>query len=213
MKVVAWILFVLSILVIPICAIVGSMGLVESFMYEAMFDMIMAGVVGFIILGFISHAFISFSKGKGSKDGKVLFILTYPAFIIPVAFVFAVLYILSMIDLVIYIWTGKRYISGAIKWLKSIISPYKTDYDIEQEKKREEEKNKVDVFIVEDEHHMERKLTYTSWQGKQLKTDYNDKSPYYSQTYQIFVDDLGNIWRSYDGAKTFIKEDYNHDIV
>ena len=74
------------------------------------------------------------------------------------------------------------------------------------ETKKAQSVNKNGVWIVRDEHQNERRLTYTSWQGKQLKTDYNEKSSYYLKTYQIFIDDLGDIWRSYDGGKTFIKE-------
>ena len=199
MKVLSWILCILSFLAIPIFAIVGATGMIPE---KNVVDTVIIGVIVFFILGFISHAFISFSKGKGSKDGRVLFILTYPAFIVPVGFILFVLYVISMIDWVIYIWTGKRYIAGVINWVKSIISPYKSTNKPE---KKSNESQEV-VFVVMDGS-WERKLKYTSWQGKQLKTDYNEKSPYYMQTYQIFVDDLGNIWRSYDGAKTFIKEE------
>ena len=68
-------------------------------------------------------------------------------------------------------------------------------------KKEEEEQ---EVFIVLSRNCMERKLTYTSFQGKTPRTDYNDKSPYYGKKYQFFVDDVGNYWRSYDNCKTFI---------
>lgn len=77
-------------------------------------------------------------------------------------------------------------------------------------KKKKEESQKV--FIVRDRNCMERKLTYTSFQGKTPRTDYNDKSPYYGKNYTYFIDDIGNYWRSYDNGKTFIEES-NGEIV
>ena len=51
MKVVSWILFVLSILAIPVFAIIGALGITE----DSLTDLVIIGVVFFFILGFLSH--------------------------------------------------------------------------------------------------------------------------------------------------------------
>ncbi|MDE5655060.1 MAG: hypothetical protein K2I46_05575 [Clostridia bacterium] len=206
MKVVAWILFVLSILVIPVFAIIGALGVFE----DTMLELILIGVAGFFVFGFISHMLVTYSEGSRTKDGWALFILTYPAFIIPVGIIYLILLILSVIDGIIYIATGKRYISTALKWFRSTISNQRTEYDVEQEKKKEEEKNKVKVYVVMDGYN-KRKLKYVAHIGPTM--DYNDKSPYNGKYYGTYIDDLGYYWRSYDDGKTFVKEDYKHEIV
>ena len=61
-------------------------------------------------------------------------------------------------------------------------------------------------FIVRDSYCMERILRFTDFQGRQPRTDWNEKSPFYRKDYLYLIDDIGNYWRSYDGCKTFIEE-------
>ncbi|MDE7191897.1 MAG: hypothetical protein K2O35_05480 [Clostridia bacterium] len=207
MKVVSWILFVLSIILLPILAITGVTGVFE----DPLWVFITIGVAAFLILGFISHIIIARVGERKEKASFALYILTAPAYYIFYIVLRIVFFWLDFIDLMFYIGCGKRYISEALKTIIDIITPYKTQHEIEEEKMQEEEKNKIEVFTINYKGY-KRELTYTTWQGKRQKTDYNDKSPYYFKEYKLLIDDLGNYWRSYDGGKSFIRE-VNGEIV
>lgn len=210
MKVVSWILFVLSILLLPILAITGVSGVFE----DPLWQLITIGVVAFLVLGFISHIIIARVGRREEKASFALYILTAPAYYILYIVLRIVFFWLVIIDWICYIGWGKRYISEALKTVIDIITPYKTQHEIEEEKRQDEEKNKIEVFTIRDKKGYERELTYTSYQGKKKKRDYNEKSPHYMQDYLYFVDDLGYNWRSYDDGKTFIKEClHNKEIV
>ena len=207
MKIVGWILFVLSIVILPLLAITGVTGIFE----DPLWLLITIGVIAFLVLGFISHIIIAKVGSREEKDSFALYILTAPAFYILYIILHIAFFWLAFIDWLFYIGCGKHYISDAIKWFKSIITPYKTDYDEEQERKREEEKNKVEVFVVMDGNY-KRELKYLPQRGSTM--DYNSESPYNGMRYKMYIDDIGNYWRSYDDGKTFIKEiGYKHDIV
>ena len=45
-----------------------------------------------------------------------------------------------------------------------------------------------------------------------MRTDYDDKSPFYGIKYNYFKDNIGHFWRSYDGNKNVIEENGNNCI-
>ncbi len=45
-----------------------------------------------------------------------------------------------------------------------------------------------------------------------LRTDYDDKSPFYGRKYNYFKDNIEHFWRSYDGNKNFIEENGMNNI-
>ena len=99
-------------------------------------------------------------------------------------------------------------VTGVTNWLKkrkgNVIS--QSNVTLQSKEKNNEEK----IYVVMDGNN-KRELKYVSHIGSTM--DYNSKSPYQGKRYDTYVDDLGYYWRSYDNGKSFVKEDYKHEIV
>ncbi len=67
-------------------------------------------------------------------------------------------------------------------------------------------KTQSDTYIVRTLHG-ERELKFFD-----MRTDYDDKSPFYGRKYSYFLDNIGHFWRSYDGNENFIEENGNNCI-
>ena len=93
--------------------------------------------------------------------------------------------------------------TGIMNWIKKRGGKVSS-----QNKEKEEE---TEVFVVM-EGNNKRELKYLPQRGSTM--DYNPESPYNGKRYEMYIDDLGYYWRSYDSGKTFIKEiGYKNDIV
>ena len=196
MKVVSWILFILSILAIPALVIIAATGITD----DTITDMVVIGAIFFFILGFLSHVFISKSRGDFNVSAKIVYYASFPAFIIPFAVVFVVLMLLKAIDFLIYLLTDKHYILPAVNYVLKVTfgggknRASRNGYD------GESSSGAIVTYAVI-ENGTERELTFL-----EQKQDIDADSPFYMNYYNRFIDDAGNYWRSYDDNENFVKE-------
>ncbi|MDE6474733.1 MAG: hypothetical protein K2L70_06505 [Clostridia bacterium] len=194
MKVVSWILFVLSILVIPVFAIIGALGITE----DSMTDLIIIGVVFFFILGFLSHIAIGFSHGEYDTAAKAVFYASFPAFIIPFIAVFLILMFIKFLDWVVYLFTDKHYVLSAVNFILEHALGIKMNKGGSSSSGKS---NNEEVVIVQDSVR-EAKLKFV-----EKSQDYDPDSATYRQYFDRYRDELGYYWRTYDNGVNFVKED------
>ena len=178
MKVVSWILFVLSILVIPVFTIIGALGITE----DTLTDMVIIGVVLFFILGFLSHMAIGLSNGEFDTAKKIVFYASFPAFIIPFIVLFIILMLIKLIDAIIYFFTDKHYVLSGVNFiLEHALGIGKSKGGSSGSRKSQKE----EIIIVQDSAR-EAKLKFI-----EKNQDYDPDSVTYRQYYDRYRDDLG----------------------
>ncbi len=195
MKVVSWILFVLSILAIPVFAIIGALGITE----DSLTDLVIIGVVFFFILGFLSHIAIGFSCGEFDTAAKIVFYASYPAFIIPFIVVFLILMLIKLIDGLVYFFTDKHYVLSAVNYILEHALGIGKSRGRTSGSSKSNEKEKI--VIVQDSVR-EAQLKFV-----EKSQDYDPDSATYRQYFDRYRDELGYYWRTYDNGVKFIKED------
>ena len=184
MKIFTWILTILSILAIPAGLLLGY--------FEK--DLVFGAILGVIFYLLLSYATHQLSVKIFNEGGKIPFYISFIGYFIPLGVMYIIVCILSFLDRMVYIFTRRHYVIEFIEWCKENLlyqSPKNYDYTSTKDEKEEP------VYIVNG-----RKLKYLS-----NCTDYD-----LHMNYNRFLDNYGDCWRSYDGNKTFIKEDGDNSL-
>lgn len=95
-----------------------------------------------------------------------------------------------------YIIIGIIIIGAIVSGIYKVLGGQKNESRSNSENEKTSEN--VPEYYVFDEG-SRRELTFI-----ERKTDYDSDPPYYGEYYNRFKDELGRIWRSYDGNKTFL---------
>ncbi len=189
MRVLSWIFFIISILILPVFAVMGALKITD----DTMTGMLIMGAIGFVFFGFISHVIIASRRDSGA-DAFVYYV-TFPAFILPFIALCLILLALYILDQIIYACTDKHYVLSFIMQIYETCTGKKNSV-----KNKNSDKNTAQVYVVM-KHGMERELRFFD-----LREDFDDNSPFYGKKYNYFRDDIGNFWRSYDHNESFIEE-------
>ena len=191
MKIASWIFTVLSFLGAGVLVLLGVLFATGDDRATA----IVLAVVCFLVLGFIGHILINKYRCGSGQGGLAVYILSFPAYIIPFIALFLLLMLIKLIDAIIYAFTQRHYMYEFINYTMGLLLG--------------KPRNKSasgggtsagagkDAYVVIDGGY-ERTLTFT-----ESKQDHDS-----GQMYNRFRDDTGAYWRSYDNNNTFVKETY-----
>ena len=150
-----------------------------------------AGGLWYVLLGLIAHILVNKYRAKNGGGLLAVYILTFPAYLVPFILLFALFLILKFIDIMIGLFTGGEH---------SLASITSFVYDAAFGSYKKTKPSSGDTYVVI-ENGYERHL-----QCLEQKSDSDPNSPFYTKNYNRFRDDTGCYWRSYDNNVNFIKE-------
>ena len=179
MKIASWIFTVLSFLTAGAFVLMGVLHVTD----DPLSSMIIVAVIGFCVFGFIGHILINKYRCNGGQGGLAVYILSFPAYIIPFVVLFIIILLIKLIDAIIRAFTKKSYLGGFTDKSTNLLLG--------------KSKN-AGAYVVIDGG-FERVLTLVGRYQSPLPEDNY-------QWYNRFRDDTGVYWRSYDENETFVKE-------
>lgn len=198
MKVVNWILTVLSYLSIPAVFLIW---LIEG-KTDPWLNILIIGITLFLILGFIAHN-LSSKYFFENHDGKLLFIITFPPFIIPFI-IFGIIYlILYIINKLCWYFTDRYLISEFLYWFKKTCLGIRESNNIDTKNSVNETEKVIIVLYHGYERHLKLVESYCTDHAIHGKIY---KNVIGTDKYNKYVDEYNNYWRSYDKDKTFVME-------
>ncbi len=190
MKVASWILNVISLiaLIVGVVFTVVWACVTKAVLCKigevdfAYIDFAIVCYIAFVALGFAAHMLAGKAIKNYDTGCKFVYYSSFPAYVLPFAVIFIVKQIIKLVKKLLNVSSGNSSSSQEVE----------------------------NVYIVFDEHGIERHLTLI----EQYKKDYAIHGKVYHEiigkdTYNRFIDDIGNYWRSYDDNETFVSE---HDL-
>ncbi len=213
MKILSWILTVLSYVLGILFVLLGVFNVDDDKTFYIAF-----GIIVFFVVGFAAHTVLKkyyFPKAEViKKDAIAAYFLSMPQYLIPIIAIGVILIIAYIVDYFVWCFTRRHYILEFLAkayrfffvpiwkepWFSSIhggaaASSDPNDSPLSSLKYAQK-------YKVVDKFGNERTLTET---GRYL-FDRDINSPFHDQKYISYVDNKGEIWRSYDEGETFIPE-------
>ena len=183
MKIASWIFTILSFLAAGVFVVMGVLHVTN----DTLTDMIIIGAIAFVILGSIGHIIISKYRSGGGQGGLAVYIISFPAYLIPFIIIFVLIALLIVIDWIVYAFTQEHHVARFVGYLKATF--------IGSPRSSRSSGGSSSAYVVID-NGFERTLTFT-----ENKLDHDS-----GRHYNRFRDETGKYWRSYDKNETFVKE-------
>ena len=190
MKVASIILTVLSFISLPLIWCLPYMTNMKT--TQDIVTSIVLAIVAFALLGYVAHILIARYRYE-HKGGTFLYVITFPAYILPFVTIFIIWALLSLLDQILYVFFDRYLISEFLDYVKEnlLFTGWK--------RPSHSQEAETEVYVV-----------YAHGSERQLALVRSNIADYQLQdipNYDRFVDDLGNYWRSYDNHKTFVSEE------
>ncbi len=165
-------------------------------------DCIILAAVGFVGLGFLAHWFATKAVyGNRNAGSLAVWIISFLPYILPSVALFLLVQILRIIDYIVYLITDKHTVAQFVNTVTDAFFSKQFAVFAGAGTLNDSEPVVTEEYYEVNTTFGKRKLKYFD-----NREDNDTDSPYYMKRYNLFRDEIGNFWRSYDGNVTFIEE-------